>query len=192
MVRQSTAGACKAWANPQIKAGYLFVPFILIGFVWMFSAKPALWSLAVYALLWPMAFIDWHSHRLPNLLTALFFMAGALYVMAARTEVVGDHLIGAGAGLAVLPTINLLYRGLRGRDGIGLGDAKLLAGAGVWLGWQALPFVLLLASVFGLAFAGILMIVGKPVDGSTRVAFGPFLCLAIWLAWLDPLQIFLF
>jgi leader peptidase (prepilin peptidase)/N-methyltransferase len=78
----------------------------------------------------------------------------------------------------------LCYRYARGRDGIGLGDAKLLAAAGAWVGVEALPTVLLIASLSGSVFASILKLRGMTLTSETRVAFGPFLALSFWLVWL--------
>ena len=75
--------------------------------------------------------------------------------------------------------IAISYRALRGRDGLGLGDAKLLGGIGGWLGWQVLPLVLLLASLGGLLWAALLALSGRQIDGQTALPFGTFLCLAV-------------
>ena len=61
-------------------------------------------------------------------------------------SMIDGHLIGGVLGFAAFFLIAWLYRQLREREGLGLGDAKLLAGAGAWLGWAALPSVVLLAA----------------------------------------------
>lgn len=66
-----------------------------------------------------------------------------------------DRLIGAVAGFVSLWAIGEAYRRVRGREGLGLGDAKLLGAIGAWMGWMALPFVLLAASVIGLVAAAL-------------------------------------
>ena len=80
-----------------------------------------------------------------------------------------------------------VYRRLRGREGMGLGDAKLLGAAGAWVGWQGLAGVLLIAAVTGLATAVVL----RRTSLSDALPFGPFLALGIWLTWLyGPLVLF--
>ena len=77
-----------------------------------------------------------------------------------------------------------LYRRWRGRDGLGLGDAKLLAASGAWLGLEGIAPTLLAASLSGLAAALIGHVAGRPIAAETRVPFGPFLAGATWLIWL--------
>src|SRR3546814_6490825 len=61
-----------------------------------------------------------------------------------------DRIIGAVAGYGALLGISGGYRLFRGREGLGLGDVKLLGALGAWFGWQALPFILLFAASLGL------------------------------------------
>jgi leader peptidase (prepilin peptidase)/N-methyltransferase len=103
---------------------------------------------------------------------------------------VPGHMIGAAVGFATFALIGLAYRHLRGREGLGLGDAKLLAGAGAWLGWQALPGLVLIAAVSALALALAGALAGGRLSATTRVAFGSHLALAFWLVWLlGPLTV---
>lgn len=151
--------------------------------VWAPSV-PHLASAALYLNLWALTLFDIRSFRLPNLLTAVLFVTGFAHAYVAPRFGFGDHIIGALVGLLLFPVINAVYKRLRGRDGIGLGDAKLLAGIGAWLGWPALPFVLLAASISGLLF-GIYGVATKRVKiTETRIPFGPFLCFGCWLVWL--------
>jgi leader peptidase (prepilin peptidase)/N-methyltransferase len=93
-----------------------------------------------------------------------------------------DHLIGAAAGYLVLAGIAFAYARLRGREGLGLGDAKLLAVAGAWLGWRAVPIVVVIASAGGLAWAGVRLLRQGRAGLSEPIAFGAPLCAAIWVA----------
>lgn len=91
-----------------------------------------------------------------------------------------DSVIGAVGGWATLFFVSRLYLQLRGREGLGQGDAKLLGALGAWFGWEALPLLLLLASVLALAWVVILSITtDRRLDGAQMIAFGSFLCLAV-------------
>jgi leader peptidase (prepilin peptidase)/N-methyltransferase len=95
-----------------------------------------------------------------------------------------DHALGAAAGYLVFRAVAMAYRAWRGRDGLGGGDAKLLAAAGAWLGWQALPAVVLEASLAGIAAALVARVLGRRIVATTVLPFGPFIAAAIWLVWL--------
>ena len=73
---------------------------------------------------------------------------------------------------------------LRGRDGVGEGDAKLLAASGAWLGAALLPQVILLAASTALAAALCLRLAGNRLSAGSALPFGPFLAFATWLLWL--------
>jgi leader peptidase (prepilin peptidase)/N-methyltransferase len=90
-----------------------------------------------------------------------------------------DHLTGAVVAYALFAAIGAVHFRRRGSEGLGLGDAKLFAAGGAWLGWQALPLLLLVASLGGLAFA---LTLGR----GRALAFGPWLALGIALLWLWP------
>jgi leader peptidase (prepilin peptidase) / N-methyltransferase len=78
----------------------------------------------------------------------------------------------------------LAYRHIRGRDGLGLGDVKLAAVAGVWLGWMAVALAVDIAALSALAAVLIGALRGHKITGKTRVPFGLFFAPAIWIAWL--------
>lgn len=163
----------------------------------------ALWaaSLADGAMLWAsctlgwvllaLAVIDLHEEWLPDVLT-LPLLAGGLLVNGLEdpANLPGD-IIGAAAGYLVFAAIRFLYRRWRGRDGLGLGDAKLLAAAGAWLSWESLPSVVLIAALIGLAMALLAASrAGRRIALDQRLPFGPALCAAFWLVWLyGPLQL---
>jgi leader peptidase (prepilin peptidase)/N-methyltransferase len=99
-------------------------------------------------------------------------------------EQLTDRALGAALGYLSLLAVAALYRALRGRDGLGRGDAKLLAASGAWLGASALPQVILLAALSALAAAGCLWLAGAKLGAHSALPFGPSLALATWLLWL--------
>ena len=153
---------------------------------WLLWASSALgWALLALSL------IDLRCHRLPDFLTLTTLLAGLSVTLFAWPASLPEHLIGAVLGYAALAGLGSLYRVLRGCDGIGLGDAKLLAAGGAWLSWQALPGIVLSAAVLALlATLTVRLVQSAPLSATTRVPFGPYLATAIWLTWLyGPLEL---
>lgn len=153
---------------------------------WLLWASCALgWALLALSL------IDLRCYRLPDCLTLPALLAGLAVTHFAWPAALPAHLLGAVLGYAALAGLGWVYRVLRGRDGIGIGDAKLLAAGGAWLSWQALPGIVLTAAVLALlATLSVRLVRRAPLSAMTRVPFGPYLAAAIWLAWLyGPLEL---
>ncbi|MBI1263553.1 MAG: hypothetical protein GC187_02325 [Alphaproteobacteria bacterium] len=128
--------------------------------------------------------IDIRTFRLPDWLTLPMIPAGWLSAVWLG-EPVSWHVAGAAIGYASFVAIELAYRALRGRDGLGRGDAKLLAVGGAWCGALLLPVIILVASLAGLAWALALhLIARRRVTARSAIAFGPFLAGGIAAAWL--------
>jgi len=140
-----------------------------------------------------LAWIDWEHMLLPDALTLPLIVAGLGATLLSDPSDVTDHAAGAAAGYLAFRAIEILYRRLRGRDGLGQGDAKLMAAAGAWLGLAPLPMVVFIAAVFGLAIAAGLRIAGQLLHSGTAIPLGPALCAAIWITWLgfDPVLLLL-
>ncbi len=130
------------------------------------------------------AWIDARTMLLPDVLTLPLLLAGLVVTAWFSPDDLADHALAAALGYLLLFVTARVYRGLRGRDGLGEGDAKLLGALGAWLGLGALPFVLVLAACSGLAAAGAGALAGKRVTAATAIPFGPFLAFAGWLLWL--------
>jgi leader peptidase (prepilin peptidase)/N-methyltransferase len=130
-----------------------------------------------------LALIDLRSWRLPDVLTLSLVVVGVAtgwLGLLPSTDSVGA-IAGAVLGYVALAGIGWVYRRLRHRDGLGLGDAKLLAAAGAWLGPFDLPWVLVLAAPLGL---GLALVRSRRLRGDTAIPFGPPLALAFWLLFL--------
>jgi leader peptidase (prepilin peptidase)/N-methyltransferase len=151
---------------------------------------------ALVGVLLVLSFIDLDTKRLPDVITlpaiAIFFAA------AFAIEDVGwkARLIGVVAGYLGVRIISDGYYYLRGREGLGLGDGKLLAVIGAVLGWQAILVVVFMGSFLGVAVSVPLLVAQRRAPTSdepslrqTQVPFGPFLSLSavIYLLFRDPL-----
>ncbi len=150
----------------SVHSGWLLLASLMLG-----------WTLLA------LAAIDLRSQLLPDVLTLPLIPAGLLVAWLRGAPVI-DHAIGAAAGYLAFVAIAWLYQRLRGRDGLGKGDAKLLAAAGTWLGWQALPDLVALAAGGAVLVALVGALCGRGPSAVTRIAFGPYLALAFWLLWL--------
>lgn len=135
-------------------------------------------GLVLIAALIQLARIDWATHRLPNIITLPLIAAGLLWAFGTAEDFY-PHLLGAALGYGVFWAVEILYRLIRKRDGLGRGDAKLLAAGGAWCGAWALPAIVLIASVSALIY-----ILPKGEQRDTRIPFGPFLAIGIGAVWL--------
>ena len=138
-----------------------------------------------------LAYIDLRTFRLPNAITLPLIFLG---IMVSSFSKLGfssfqDSVIGAAVGYSVFWLLNLLYRLIKKQDGIGMGDAKLLAALGAWFGWHTLPSILLIASLSGF-IGGLIWLRWNKQSHHSAFPFGPFLAIAgiIELLWPQTLQ----
>lgn len=186
-------GQCVFCAG-RISAFYPSIELAALGTaLWAASVHSGWLLLASCALGWALlalAAIDARRLLLPDALTLPLIPAGLVVIYAIGSDAIWVHALGAGAGWAVFAGIDRLYRWLRGRSGLGLGDAKLLAGAGAWVGLAGLPSVVLLASVMALGWAAGTTLRGGRLRAGKVVPFGPFIALGFWVVWLyGPLRL---
>ena len=83
---------------------------------------------------------------------------------------------------AVFWLLRRLYFSLRKIQGLGLGDVKFLAAAGIWVGVAGLPVLLMIAALTALACAGVMQLAGRQLTGQTSISFGPFLAIGLLFA----------
>jgi leader peptidase (prepilin peptidase)/N-methyltransferase len=117
-------------------------------------------------------------------LTLPLIPAGIAVAVVFSPEFVADRLVGAVAGLLGCLAVSMVYRTLKGHEGLGMGDAKLLAAAGAWVGLQGLTTVILIASFAALIAAVPKAIRRRKLSIKERIPFGPPLALGIWIVWL--------
>ncbi|MBB2201453.1 prepilin peptidase [Gluconacetobacter tumulisoli] len=146
------------------------------------DADPRLWGdVALGWTLLALAWIDLRCWRLPDVLTLPLLLAGlGEAVLAGDPFALESRAVAVIAGWSVLTAIALGYRRMRGRDGLGGGDAKLFAAGGAWTGTDALPHILLVSAICGLTLALVTLSRGRPMGMGTAMPFGPCLAVAIW------------
>jgi len=162
-----TAAAIPLWASTELSGAVLWIGCGLG------------WTLLVLAL------IDLRCFRLPDALTLPLLVAGLIVTALVWPADLPDHLLGSVLGYTALAAIGWIYRSMRGRDGLGLGDAKLLAAGGAWVSWKALSSIVTIAAALALTVVLVTWTLrGLPPSATTRMPFGAFLAGAIWLIWL--------
>lgn len=134
------------------------------------------------------AFVDARRFIIPNELTAAALALGFLHAATQNSGSVVEALADAALRGAVLAfaflSLLVLYRQIRGRDGIGLGDVKLAGVAGVWLEWSVLPVTIEIAALAALAVYAARSLSGRRPVRLMKLPFGLFFAPAIWLGWL--------
>lgn len=165
---------CAAWAGVTVP-GFVLPALLLLG-----------WMLIVLAI------IDARTLVLPDCLTLPLIALGVCYaawINAMPGASASDRaleaiysLAAASGGFLLMALVAKIFRSIRGIEGLGLGDAKLLAAAGAWLGLAALPTVVFLAAVGALLITVISRRLSQSRDPLTPVPFGPYLAGGTWIA----------
>ena len=181
-----TRGKCRVcgaridWVHPLIELGCA----VIGGYcAWAFDPLAAVLLALGGWLLLTLAVLDARHMWLPDALTLPLATLGLTLGDWILPAPFWDRAIGAAVGGGFLALLGSFYKRVRGQDGLGLGDAKLLGAIGAWMGWQALPFVLLIASAAAIVWVLALRLTGRSVDGATRIPLGTFLCMAVVPAW---------
>ncbi len=177
-----------AWRYPLLE---LTMGLMWASIVWFYpvhSYNPIFLAQAIslVTLLWILTLIDLETFLLPNALTFPGIALGLAF--AAYFGFFLDSLIGAVAGYGVFWLVARLFLIFTGKEGMGQGDFKLLAMLGAYMGWQAIPFIILLSSVTGAVIGSMALIISKK-GLRAEIPFGPYLAAAgvIWFFWSVPI-----
>ena len=139
-----------------------------------------LWCLAFVLLC--VAVVDWETMEIPDVLLALGAVAGLAWVGLPLSGLSWpDALFGVAAGALPLFLLDRLVWMTAKKPAFGFGDVKLMAMAGLFIGWQGMWAAYFIAFVSGGLFGAVLLLTGRAKRGS-YLAFGPFLCLGILVA----------
>ncbi len=180
-------GKC-AYCGSAIKTDYLVIELGagLIGGIALFVA-PGMAGLlgAIFGwILLTLAALDAQHHWLPDRLTLTLAVVGIASTVFVEEPDITDRLIGGGAGFLTLFLVGWSYHKLRGREGLGGGDPKLLGAIGCWLGWPVLPLVILGAAMAGLLAVFMTRIRGHAVTADSALPFGGFMAIAAFPIWI--------
>ncbi|MFO1413073.1 MAG: A24 family peptidase [Burkholderiales bacterium] len=178
LVLRGRCSACKTAISARYPAVELLGGIVAVAALWKFG--PTWQGLAACALLWTLlalTFIDFDTQLLPDDLTVPLLWGGLIANLYGLFTTLPEAVTGAVVGYLTLWSIYWLFKIIRGKEGMGYGDFKLLAALGAWLGWKMLPLIVLGSSVVG-AFIGISLVVFKGRDHNIPLAFGPYLAIA--------------
>jgi leader peptidase (prepilin peptidase) / N-methyltransferase len=129
---------------------------------------------------------DLTRFEIPDLANCAIFLLGIGWVVSSglSSDAIFDAVLRAAVAAAVLEMVRILYRRLRGIEGLGMGDVKLAAAGAPWLPWSHLQVALLIA-----VCAALLVVAARallaPNELHMRLAlpFGAFLAPAVWVVW---------
>ena len=140
-----------------------------------------LFGLVLTWVLITLTFIDFDTQLLPDRFTlplaALGLGINSFAIYTTATSAIWGYLI----GFLCLWVVYYLFKLVTGKEGMGYGDFKLLAALGAWMGPMMLPLIVLLSSVVG-AIIGIILM--KIRGENQPFAFGPYIAIAGWIAFL--------
>ncbi|PHR93593.1 MAG: hypothetical protein COA69_02850 [Robiginitomaculum sp.] len=162
---------------------------------------PLIFAIILFSALLALSIIDMRSYLLPNTLTLPLIPIGIFQGWVLSHNWLAGT-IGAIIGYSVFVAIEYIFKKTRDKDGLGRGDAKLLAAGGAWCGWSALPNIVLVGSCLGIIMALYMKYISKNTNsdstpsntgtdntkaGTTEewIPFGPFLAFAIFTIWLS-------
>ena len=173
-------GKC-AKCSTRISARYPIIELVTAGF---FALVATLHGLTPEGLVWAafaclliaQFFIDFDTQLLPDDLNYLILWLGLIASAVGWTTVpLKSAVWGAVWGYLSLWTVYQIHHALTGKQGMGHGDFKLLAGLGAWFGAEYLIALILLSSLVGTVIGGTLLLVGKLANRDIPIPFGPFL-----------------
>ena len=182
-------GAAISWRYPTVEAGSaaLWLSALLVtqsGGGGLPSLVLPWVGLPLIALLLPLTLIDLDHMWLPEGFCRWGLVLGLLVSCSGGPVLLADHLIAAAVALLALEGLSALAERWLGQPALGLGDAKLAAMGGAWLGLSGIGMAMALAVTSG-AIVGLLGRVSGRLKPRQAFPFGPFIALGIWLVWLS-------
>lgn len=152
---------------------------VLVVYLLGFTLQGGLALILTWCLI-ALTMIDVDTQLLPDNITLPLMWLGLIVNYFGVYTSLENALWGAIAGYLTLWSVFWLFKIVTGKEGMGYGDFKLLAALGAWMGWQALPQIVILSSFVGAAIGiGGILIMGR--DRNIPIPFGPYLAIAGWI-----------
>jgi len=168
---------CKAPISLRYPAVEIAAALIAMLMAWRFGYSAALAGALVFGwALLALTFIDLDTQLLPDDITLPLLWAGLLANMGGAFVDLRSAVLGAVAGYMLLWLVYWSFKLIAGKEGMGYGDFKLLGALGAWMGWQVIPFIVLVSATAGAVVGGVLLYLSKR-GMETRIPFGPYLAL---------------
>ncbi len=173
---------CKVRISPRYPVVEAVTGLMTLCLSLHFGASPQLLGAALltWALI-ALTLIDFDTQLLPDDITLPLLWLGLAFNLSGTFVPLTEAVLGAIAGYGILWSVYWLFKLVTGKEGMGYGDFKLLAALGAWLGWQALPLIILLSSLVG-AVVGIALMIIQRRGRDVPMPFGPYLAAAGWIA----------
>ena len=182
LAQRGRCASCGARIAPQHLAIELAATAVAVWAVAAGGTGAVLWATCGFGwALLALGLIDWQHFRLPDVLTLPLLLAGLGCTAWLDPLALPDHALAGVLGYGLFRLVAAGYRRVRGRAGLGEGDAKLIGAIGAWLGLQGLPQTLLIGAGLGLLF-GIARAALRRGRLADAIPFGPFLAAAAWLS----------
>ena len=180
----SFCGISINWIHITFEIGFLISSLLAVAILFNQTFGVILLTIFLAWIFIPLSTFDIQNKRLPDIITVPIACAGFLQGYFLPYVMFFDCLVGFLLGFALGTIVSVSYSRIRHQTGLGWGDVKLIAAIGAWIGWQFVPWFILLASMSALTY-GIFQIIkhGKHM-ANERIPFGPFLCGSSWLVWL--------
>ena len=195
-------GKCRT-CNNKISSQYFLVElisaisFLSIYFIYGLSVTTLLLIiLSIFFII--IFFIDLKHYIIPNELTFPLMLIGFMKSFDPNLNQTIfpnyiNSLLGGFFGYAVIWLIIFFYKKVRNKEGMGLGDAKLMSAIGFWFGWTSIPFTIFIASVVALIFV-IPSLINKTRKISSQIPFGPYIIIGciIYVSFSNQIKYFIF
>jgi leader peptidase (prepilin peptidase) / N-methyltransferase len=173
---------CRRTISPQYPVVEAATGFLSLALFLKYGAglEYALFTLFSAALL-TIAFIDLHHKIIPDVLSLPGIVVGFAFSLLPSSPLAWtDSLIGIAAGGGFLLLVAIAFEKITGKEGMGMGDVKMLGMIGAWMGWRSLLFIILLSSLAGSLIGGAMLVLSRQ-GARARIPFGPFLALGTLL-----------
>lgn len=176
-----------AWRSVSASAPYGAVVLAAIATMFIVPGLRGVIGGGLAILMLSIAIVDARQFIIPDRLVFIAIVLGLVSIgVESRLDAV-EMLIAVVRGALMALAFGALrgaYTKLRKREGMGLGDVKLAAVAGVWLDWMGIVGAIEMAALAALVVTGVRTVRGRPITGATPIPFGLFFAPAIWVAWL--------